>query len=530
MRLMIVDDEILVRIGLKTMIPMSEERYEVVGEASNGQEALALLEQTPCDIVLTDIRMPEMDGLELLRHIHERWPLLKVLILSNHNDFEYVQTALRLGAAEYIMKLEMEPSELLDKLRLIREKLLAEQQKNVEVSQLEHKVNLYGREVKEKRLRELLQRHWTRIEMKELFREFPLVPLGRAYSVLAVQIEDFEALLEHNRFQSERLLTFTVGNVLTEICKKYGGGELAELEQGRFVIISPCLDASMPFEMRQAVHKFLMLSVSLGVSQRSDDPYAVHQAFSEATDALQYRFYLGRGQVVRNEELPAGMIDVMEPLDAEPWLRCIEENDEHGLQKLLSGWVCSSREYPVYTPKAVREQWVRLADVFARSLKTESSDINAITLHEGKYPHHIIRSAETQNEINEWFAGWIPVFLDYKKKHGKQKWRSEIQAVVRIITENLHLPMKVSELAEQVGFAENYLSILFKKETGETITDYTTRLRMKKARELLKDPELKIYFISEQVGYMDPNHFSRSFKQVEGMYPTEFRRLVLGKP
>ncbi|MDF2669294.1 MAG: response regulator, partial [Paenibacillus sp.] len=128
-----------------------------------------------------------------------------------------------------------------------------------------------------------------------------------------------------------------------------------------------------------------------------------------------------------------------------------------------------------------------------------------------------------------WFSGWIPVFLEYRRQHGRHKWRYEVQTVVRLIQERLHLPLKVSELACEIGFTENYLSILFKKETGETITDYMTRIRMKKARELLKNPENKIYEVSEKVGYSDPNHFSRSFKQLEGMYPTEFRKLTLGK-
>jgi AraC-like DNA-binding protein len=424
------------------------------------------------------------------------------------------------------MKLEMEPADLHEKLRHIRAKLLEERQKDAEVSMLEHKVSQYGREVREKRLRELLQRHWTRGEMEELFREFPFVCGEEPYTVSVVQIDGHEELLDNNRFQSERLLAFTVANVLTEIGKKYGGGELAELEQGRFAVVAAHVQASMQEEMRKAVHTFLKLDVSIGVSRPKEDPCDIHEAYAEAAEALEYRFYRGSGQVIRHEELPAGMTDATELIDAEPWLRRIEEQDEAGLRRLLAEWTASC---PAYTPKAMREMWIRLTDAFAQSLRSEGADINAVTQHEGKYPHHVIRSAETLQHIHDWFAGWIPVFLAYKKSHGKQKWRSEIRTVMQLVSERLHLPLKVSELAAEVGFTENYLSILFKKETGETLTDYMTRLRMKKARELLRDPELKIYAISEQIGYTDPNHFSRSFKQVEGMYPTEYRKLLLGK-
>ncbi|WP_274466066.1 MULTISPECIES: helix-turn-helix domain-containing protein [unclassified Paenibacillus] len=128
----------------------------------------------------------------------------------------------------------------------------------------------------------------------------------------------------------------------------------------------------------------------------------------------------------------------------------------------------------------------------------------------------------------DWFVGWIPVFMAYKRQHGKDKLRPEIQTVIRIITEQYHLPMKVADLASKVGYTENYLSILFKKETGKTITDYITNIRTKNARELLKNPDYKIFEISERIGYADPNHFSRSFKQLEGMYPTEFRKMYFG--
>ncbi|MGM0879852.1 MAG: response regulator transcription factor [Bacillota bacterium] len=528
MRILIVDDEILVRIGLKTIIPMADEYFEIIGEASNGLEALTILEQTPCDIVLTDIRMPHMDGLELLKSIHERWPEIKVFMLSNHNDFHYVQSALRLGAVEYIIKLEMDPSELLDKLQLIRSRLFVERQKNEEVTRLENKVNLYGREVKEKRLRDLLMRQSTEREMEELLRDFQLLSFEAPYTVAVAKIEDYDSLLDHNRFQSERLLNYTVANVVAEICKKYGGAEFVELERGQFVILKPLLDPLLLEEISHAVRTFLKLSLSFGVSVCYNKP-EITKVFMEANEALEYRFYRGRGQIITYGELPETMTDMVEPFDSDIWLKRIEEHDEAGILQLISDWVLSNSKNPVSTPNALREQWIRLAETFALSLKSEELDIYSVTLHEGKYPHHVIRSAETQQDIYEWFIGWVQVFLNYKKKHGRQRWRPEIQNVIGIINDRLHLPLKVSDLAAEVGFTENYLSILFKRETGETITDCLTRIRMKKARELLKEPGMKIYEVSEQVGYADPNHFSRSFKQLEGMYPTEYRKLVSGR-
>lgn len=531
LRLLIVDDEILVRIGLKTIIPMGGDEFEIVGEAVSGKEALSILEQTPCDIVLTDIRMPDMDGLELLKHIHERWPETKTFILSNYSDFAYVQTALRLGAAEYMIKLEIEPEELMRKLRDVRSKLLEEREKRFEVSQLESKVSRYGREVKEKRLRELLLRPATRRETEEWTGEFDVPPFQSGLSVTVVRIQTYEGLLEHNRFQSERLLQFTVSNVLSEILKKYGSGELTSLENGQFAVIKETPSLTMLEEMERAVQTFLKLSLNFGISRLNHDLYKLHAAYTEAREALDHLFYrVGEGRIMQRTDMPDYVsASASVSINEEQWDRMIEAQDEAGMQKLLRAWTEASLVQPYISPAALREQWIRLVDGFARCLKAEGADIYAVTLHEGRYPYHVIRQAETLVQIRDWFHGWIPVFLEYRRQQGRHKWRSEVQTVVRLIQERLHLPLRVSELAMEIGFTENYLSILFKKETGETITDYMTRIRMKKARELLKNPENKIYEVSEQVGYSDPNHFSRSFKQLEGMYPTEFRKLALGK-
>lgn len=531
LRLLIVDDEILVRIGLKTIIPLDGDEFEIVGEASSGKEALAILESTPCDIVLTDIRMPDMDGLELLKHIQERWPDTKTFILSNHSDFAYVQTALRLGASEYIIKLEIEPAELMQKLRDMKGKLLEQREKKREVSRLESKVNRYGREVKEKRLRELLMRPATRKETEEWLGEFGNPPFQADLTVTVIRIGAYESLLEHNRFQSERLLQFTVANVLAEILKKYGSGELILLDNGMFAVIKERAELSMLEEMARAARTFLKLALRFGVSRPNHNLYKLYAAYSEALVALEHLFYsTGEKWVMFRADVPEYESTIVsEPFNEELWNRLIEEQNEAGMHQLLADWAREGNVTARIHPSSMREQWIRLADCFARSLKEQGADIYSVTLHDGRYPYHVIRQAETLAEIHGWFSGWIPVFLEYRKKHGKQRLRSEIQTIVGIIQERLHLPLKVSELAAEVGFTENYLSILFKKETGETLTDFMTRIRMKKARELLKNPENKIYEVSEKVGYGDPNHFSRSFKQLEGMYPTEFRKLVLGK-
>ncbi|WNQ09036.1 response regulator [Paenibacillus aurantius] len=524
---LIVDDEILVRIGLKTIIPSVDADYRIIGEASDGKEALALMQAHPCDIVLTDIRMEGMDGLELMERIHEQWPETKVIVLSNHNDFAYVRKALQLGASEYLMKLEMDPKELMGKLGVLKEEIMRSREKNRERSQLEFRLNRYGREVKERRLRDLLTQHISRTETDSLFKEFSVAPLAAPVTVMAVQIERYERLLAENRFKSEKLLHYTTANIMEEIMGKYGNGEVIDIDGGVFALIKDRFDPEMLREMGRAAAGFIKVSLGFGVSRPAESRYEWRRAFEEAQEALGYRFYEGFGQILYHCHLPREPRIALLGWPAEEWTGLVVRGEADEMSRRLGEWTGEIRRKASVPPSEVRRHLVRLLDGLAALLAGEENSLSSLPSHQGQFPYHIVRQGETLEEISEWLSGWIPVYLGYRKERHGIRLRPEIQAVADRIRTGFHLPLKVGELAADAGFSENYLSILFKKETGQTITDYLMQVRMKKARELLMDPQIKIYEVSEKVGYADPNHFSRSFKQLEGMYPTEFRKAFL---
>ncbi|MGG1597452.1 response regulator [Paenibacillus naphthalenovorans] len=527
---LIADDEILVRIGLKTIIPWEENGFRLVGEASDGNEALAVMERTPCDIVLTDIRMPGCDGLELIERIKEKYPGAKCLILSSHNDFEYVQKALRLGAVDYILKLAMEPEELLAKLIRLKEEIEAQRVSASAATRLEMQAHLYGKEVKEKRMRDLLTKQCTPGEIRATFEEFHIPPFTPPYRIVNLQLDAYEEVLEENNFQSEKLLSYTVANILTEILRKYDEGELVEIEGGRFAVITDYMEADMLLEMQEAVRTFLKLSVSVGYSDSLMSTDELHTGYLQAKTALEHRFYRGMGGIIAFDSLHyASPLETHVPWTQAQWIQLIEKQDEAGVLALLDRWTDSLREGPFRSPDMLREEWVELVHIFGHGLRPLKGDLYAVPPYRNRYPLHAVRQIETLEELYTWFCGWTGGYFQYYKTLATQQWRPEIAAVVRRIREHYNEPLKVSELAKEIGFTENYLSVLFKRETGETIMDFITRIRMDKARELLKNQHYKVYEIAEKVGYTDTNYFSKLFKKVEGIHPLEYRKTVLGR-
>lgn len=531
--ILIVDDEILVRLSLKTLIPWPTHGFQVVGEAQNGREAMEILEKQPCHIVLTDIRMPEMDGLELISRIRERWPFTRCVILSNHNDFEYVQQALRLGAVDYLLKLAWVPEELLEKCKRLQEELRQEEQQLEEQHRAAFKLERLGREAKEKLLRDLLTKHTSKIEIANAASEVEFGFQPSIYRVALAAIDTYERVLEENRFQSEQLLSYTVANILNEILKKDGGGEVVEVGNGRFAVLSSALTLDLLNRLREATRTFAKVSLSFGVSLEHREIYTLHAAYNEAQNALQNRFYRGKGVTIFADE-PAERTASDESfrpgtLNEGLWIKLFESRQIDAILPELENWYRQWTVSEDVPPETVRDGWLHLLYLFNKALEPAGTDIYTVPAYLDQYPFDVIRNGETLADIYEWFCGWLTQTVAYVKEAAGAKYRPEIMAVMEIIQNEYHTPIKVSEIARRVGFAENYLSVLFRKETGEKIVDYLTRIRMKKARELLKDPSCKIYEISEMVGYGDPNHFSKYFKKIEGVYPLEFRKMHLGK-
>ncbi|MEK8127225.1 response regulator [Paenibacillus filicis] len=521
-RVLIVDDEFLVRVGLKTFVSWEEQGFELIGEASNGREAMQILDGNPCDIILTDICMPEMDGLTLLQQVKDKYPHIRSFILSNHNDFEYVRKALQIGALDYVLKLTMEPQELIDKLLTVKQQLDQERQ-------IHTKLNVFKKEAREKRFREIITKQCSYKEIEEVVQEFGYRLQG-GFQIVNIQINQYEQVLEENKFKSEKLLSYSVANIVLELLKNEAEGEFIELENGKFTLFLHRYSESILDEIKQCIYKYLKLSVCCGVSDPFEEVVQIHAAYLEADQALQYYFYTGLGQTVhyrqaqytRGTEIPA-------IIPNEEWIRMIEQRNEEallGAVKQLYAWMDRERRWH---PDDVKEQWIRLIHLFSQSLQELGGDIYSVPPYRGRYPFHVIRAVETLDDMYQWFVGWVPMYVQYMKECSNQQWRPEIQAVVKIIQEQYTSTIKLSELAKVIGFTEAYLSVLFKKETGETLMDFIIRHRMKKARELLRDPSMKIYEVSEAIGYTDPNYFGKLFKKVEGIYPQEYKRKYFNK-
>ncbi|RXZ81662.1 response regulator [Paenibacillaceae bacterium] len=524
-KVLIIEDEFLVRVGLKTFISWEDEGFELINEASNGVEALRILEQSSCDLLLTDINMPEMDGLTLLQHVKERYPHMKSIILSNHDDFHYVRTALQIGALDYVLKLTMEPQELLAKLRVVQKQIEQERSEVDRSRQIHTQLKLFKKEVREKRFYDIITRACSKQEIHEVLQEFQFPHTG-IFHIVTIQIDHYQQVLEEDKFKSEKLLLHSVANIMTEVMKQRCDGELVLLEAGKFTLLVIDYKELMLEELRDSIKRYLKLDISCGVSRSFESIYELHHAYIEADQAMRSNFYGVAGKIAHYEagkqETPVSERILMRD---DELLRLLEQRNEVELAKLLAELGQQMRQDHTRDPADVKEQWVKTVHCFSQVLHDVGGDIYSIAPYKGKYPFQAVRSAETLDEIVEWMQEWLSIFFHYLNGCADQQWRPEIQHVAKLIKEQYCSNIKLGDLAQAVGYSESYLSVLYKKETGETVMETITRHRLQKAKELLKDRALKIYEISDAIGYSDPNYFGKFFKKMEGIYPQEYRKM-----
>ncbi|MDF2923767.1 MAG: hypothetical protein K0R57_2681 [Paenibacillaceae bacterium] len=524
-KVIIVDDEILVRVGLKTFIPWERLGLELVGEAGNGREALELVESEGCDILLTDIQMPEMDGLALLEAVTAERPRTKIIMLTNHEEFRYVRRALQLGAADYLLKLTMEPLELERKLSDLKEKIVQERSQQRREQELKREIRTYSRAAREKSFRDVLTKSCSPAEIRECLSSFGYLGAG-PFHVALIRISHYERVLEENKYNSEQLLAYTVLNILQEILKKQSSGELIELENGCFALFSAFQPNRLLLEMSESVKQYLRLDLCLGVSAPCQDERLIRHAYEQAQLALELAFFDGPGRVFSYEQVScwekeeAGRLSIPH----EQWKRLVDERNLEEVLKALGGWVDELRSKRCRHPERIKESVIQLIHHLSGLLPESEGDIYSIPRYRDLYPYHAVRSAETLDELHEWIEGWLSLFTDYLREQGRHRYRPEIREVIRIIREKFDTALKVSDLARESGFNEAYLSTLFKKETGESVMDMIIRLRMAKARGLLLEPGMKIYEVAEAIGYTDANYFAKLFKKIEGIHPQEYRR------
>lgn len=530
-KVMIVDDEAVVRIGLKNTIHWNEHGFELIGDYASGREAWDAVELDKPDLVISDISMPFMDGLELARLITEQYPYIKIVILTGYDEFDYAQQAIRLKVSDFILK-PITAQEIRLLLDGIKAEMDEEKQRREDLSRLNSQLKQSLPLLKERFLERLVTVGLSKVEIADRFSYFKLPSEALHYLVMVVDIDDFGGRELTSYEHEAEFLRFVAFDVFQETLERDHVLSFRTREERMVAIIFGQSNEinlyeevfSLAEEVRYHIEKYLKFTVTIGIGRTSTHATQLPSSYKSALSALDYRFLLGKNRVISIIDIE-GKSSMSMPMLLD-WDRKLATAVKTGaiqeafqliemgiaelksllvpievcllqMQKVVLILINSIQELVTHEHEPTLEQRIKLMDVY---------------------------KFKTLDEMEVWLRNLVSSAIATIADNRNHLTSMQIRRGVEYIDTNYaNEKMSLQDLCRHVLMSTSYFSLVFKQHTGETFIEYLTRVRISKAKELLNNSTLKLYEIAEKVGYKDPNYFSMLFKKHTGITPKDYR-------
>lgn len=532
---LLVDDEEDVVEAIVQKIDWEGLGYSLVGYAKNGLEALEIAEEKQIDVVLTDIKMPYMDGLTLSHRLKELYPSIKIIIFSGFDEFEYAKEAIRLEAEEYMLK-PVDAGELSRVFQKVHDALDQE----FDEKQSIHRLKNYYLEslpiLQESFYTSLIEGTLPQQDMESTLLDYQISLPGKYYAVVILH----NSLSLSPEGINPLLITMSIRKLAEERLQKnwrpcfftYLGNTLLIAQLDRETdSIKLTDDCEILCRMAKHVCK---ATVTAGIGKTVSHLVDLPLSYLGARDAVAYRVLYGRGKAIAISEIGLEGKEERnvnkEIIDEERLLdiyRSIRMSSEEELDKCIDLYVENSH----LDSPSLQEYHFFLMDLVTnmhKFLLSNQMDTNLI------FPKEEDVYQKVQQFSLAELSQWLKEVCKKIQRHIQEMRSDKTKSFVKRAVEHVHShymdkDLTVEALSQELHVSAAYFSTVFKRETGKSFINYLTDYRMEKAIRLLMEEEEKTYIIAESVGYSDPNYFSYAFKKKFGMSPSKYKSGGKGK-
>lgn len=530
LKIFLVEDEFVVREGIKNNIDWKSHDYDFCGEASDGELAFPMIQKLKPDIVITDIRMPFMDGLTLSKLIKKELPWIEIIVLSGYEEFEYAKEGIKIGIAQYLLK------------PISGEDLLREVDALAVIIDEKHK----EREIKEKYMKEMEENFLK--ERKDLFQYLVTGSKSPAelleisdklhidlsaiwYNIVLIKVQSMTHA--HDEYSNSLI---QIEKQLEEICnekellifdRNLEGKALFFKADSREDIIQ--LQDEYIIKIKKLLDSYEDIHYFGGIGEPVNRLGELPVSFENASHAFAHRYLVKDSLILNCGDINKGLYTESENFDISSMnLKQIDRSKIRGFLKF------GEKEEAVYFVEeffkdlgnnAIKSNMFRQYIVmdayfcvaeFVEGLSFQKNEVEPPDADSG-----IMQSIKS---AMEYMIRIICKALELREKAASNRYGNVVDEVVHYIEENYaDEELSLNVLASHVNFSPNHLSMVFSQQMGQTFTRYLTNYRMDKAKELLRCSSKKSSVISLEVGYKDPHYFSYLFKKTQGMTPTQYR-------
>ncbi|KGP83111.1 MULTISPECIES: helix-turn-helix domain-containing protein [unclassified Paenibacillus] len=531
-KLMIVDDELLMRVGIRSMLNWEEHNFYVVGEAGNGKEALELaLEVTP-DLIITDIKMPTMDGLQLIQESSRVLKTCKYVILSNFDEFDYVKTALKLGATDYLIKSEITETSLIELLTTIEQKLQSEHVNPTNIPTMAQDYSKSLRHLKDSFFQDVISGFISEKDIVTKAEELHFRIRSDQLVVIKFIVNYYEDAKRKYVEKGEKLLRFSILNIMEEIIPSKWEKEIFVENSSEYWVIVNLLPESKSVhtdlnklcnKLLSSIRDFMNLSLTAGVSTIVSGFQCIRKACQEAESALRQGFFTGSNQILYYEDViraPARkeVNGILNPEQERDFLKLWISKDNKKAADFLEG-IRSQLETVRADENSIRRQYIMVLETI-HSHVSRATDRTKPSFTE-KSPYEIVLKGEYWEDIHQDILAHIAYYFKTDSQFMQELTYTDL--AIELIDKYYAEDISLQSIASQINVNPSYLSRLFKQDKGENFISYLTRVRIEHAKAYLMSRELRVYEIADKVGYHNYTYFSKIFKKTVGHSPEEYR-------
>lgn len=526
-KVILVDDEEEVREAIRRRINWEEIGFTVVGTAENGEDALELAESMEPDVVMTDIQMPFMDGLTMLRKFKEKVPDVKSVIFSGYDDFEYAKEAIRLEAEEYILK-PVDADELREIFKRIKVRLddKLKERRNVEL------LSKYYEEsrpmMKDQLIIGLLEGRELQFDLERYQRDYDLKIESAFYCVGAFRITP---VTDENTALDKNLMTVSLKQIVLERFK--GVLDVEALVYLDTVCVLARLNSTQQYgifvdemdKICKVAHKSLMANVSAGIGRVCGNAESIHTSFLEAKDAFHHRIFVGENQALCISDVdPSSHI---EDYVSEKQIRHIMRQVKIGTKESLEAEIREFIEKLKRSNINLSQLQIFYAEFMVELFRLSRGHV--ISLDETGFnnvnTNEELASFASMDEFADRLIELTGILWEKINNGRLDSTKKLAEDAKQYIADHYgESTLSVDEICSHLGVGTSYFSSVFKKDTGVSFVTYLTQIRMNEAQRLLDTTDEKSYIIAGMVGYEEPNYFSYVFKKHFGVSPSKYRQ------
>lgn len=534
-KVFLVEDEMVIRRGIKNSIDWEKEGYIFCGEASDGELAYPMIIKEKPDILITDIRMPFMDGLELCKLVKKELPNIKILILSGYDEFDYAKEAIRLGVTEYLLK-PISSGKLLEALNGVSESIRREKEDKDLVRKYMEEMRENTEHEKQKFFEQMIAGNLSMAGALETGKKYEMNLSAGMYNLLLFRF----TLGEENRKSGELLgeAEYAIEKLTERL--EYVFEFQRGVEGWAFLLMADNEEQmservkELSKDLEEIMKNYSTIAYFGGIGQPVARLRELEESFREAERALAARFTMELNRIISVEDIRmAQNVDTLDDIEItsfgeiEKTRTMLEKFLNNGAEDEIDEFVdVYINELPEENLKSVlmRQYIIMDAYIVMMSFCEKIEGIEGEMQAQSEELKNSMKTIQTLEEIKNYIRMLLKKIIGVRDTISGRRY-SDIIEIAKDQIRKTYMSDEISlnTIAAEVGMSPSYFSSIFSKEMGKTFVEYLTEIRMDRAKELLMCSSMKTSEIGYEVGYKDPHYFSYIFKKTQNCTPKEFR-------